>query len=75
MGGQGGQLPIQLLADQLTLSPEGVDCAPPTLLLAHPAFGSFQRHSLKYGSFIQIYFAKKKFGGENRNYIDLFDWI
>ena len=29
MGGQGGQLPIQFLADQLTLSqPEGVDCAP-----------------------------------------------
>ena len=29
MGGQGGQLPTQVLADQLTLyQPEGADCAP-----------------------------------------------
>ena len=29
MGGQGGQLPTQVLADQLTLSqPDGADCAP-----------------------------------------------
>ena len=36
MGGQGGQLPTHVLADQLTLSqPEGADCAT-TLLLAHP---------------------------------------
>ena len=29
MGGQGGQLPTQDLADQLTLyPPEGADCAP-----------------------------------------------
>ena len=42
MGGQGGQLLTQVLADQLTLSqPEIV---PPTLLLAHPALGSFLRH-------------------------------
>ena len=37
MGEQGGQLPTQVLADQLTLpQPIGADC-PPTLLLAHPA--------------------------------------
>ena len=29
-GGQGGQLPTQVLEDQLTLyQPEGADCAPP----------------------------------------------
>ena len=44
MGGQDGQLPTQVLADQLTLSqPEGTDCVP-TALLAHPALGSFLRH-------------------------------
>jgi hypothetical protein len=41
MGGQGGQFPTQVLADQLTLSqPEGADCALPLLLLAHLALGS-----------------------------------
>ena len=41
MGGQGGQLPTQVLVDQLILSqPEVADCAP-TLLLANPALGSF----------------------------------
>ena len=35
------------LADQLTLSqPEGADCAP-TLLLTHPALGSFLRPCLR----------------------------
>ena len=43
MGGQGGQLPTQVLADQLTLfQPEGADCAP-TLILGHPALSSFLR--------------------------------
>jgi hypothetical protein len=43
MDWQGGQLPAQVLADQLTVyQPEGADCAP-TLLLAHQAFGSFLR--------------------------------
>ena len=43
MGEQGEQLPILVLADQLTLyQPEGADCAP-TLLLAYPALGSFLR--------------------------------
>ena len=43
MGGQGGQLSTQVLADQVTLSqPEGADSAP-TLLLAHPALSSFLR--------------------------------
>ena len=43
MGGQGGQLSTQVLADQLTLSqPEGAG-VPLTLLLAHPALGSFLR--------------------------------
>ena len=37
MGGQGGQLPTQVMADQLTLSQaEGA--------LAHPALGCFLRH-------------------------------
>ena len=44
MDGQGGQLPTQVLGDQLTLYQlEGADFAPHTLLLAHPAFGSFLR--------------------------------
>jgi hypothetical protein len=44
MGGQRGQLPIQVLADQLTLyQSEGVQIMPPKLLLAHPAFDSFLR--------------------------------
>ena len=39
----GGQLPTQVLADQLTLNhPEEADCAP-LVLLAHPALGSFLR--------------------------------
>ena len=43
MGGQGGQLPTQVLADQLTLSqPKGANTT--TLLLAHSA--SFLRHCL-----------------------------
>ena len=43
MGGQSRQLPIHVLADQLTLSqPEGKILLP-TLLLAHPALGSFLR--------------------------------
>ena len=43
MGGQSGQLPTQVLADNLTLyKPEEADCSP-TLLLAHPALGSFLR--------------------------------
>ena len=38
MGRQGGQLPIQVLPNQLTLSqPEEADCAPPIELHAHPA--------------------------------------
>ena len=41
MGGQSGQMPTQVLADQLTLSePEG-HIVPPTLLLAHPDLDSF----------------------------------
>ena len=46
MGGQGGQLPTQVLVDQFTIyQTEGADCAPPkTLLLAHPALCSFLRH-------------------------------
>ena len=43
----GGQLPIQVFTDQLTLSqPEGTDCDPtgPILLLAHPVLCSFLRH-------------------------------
>ena len=48
MGGQSGQLPTQVLAGQLTLTlyqPEEADCAPPsTLLLTHPALGSFLCH-------------------------------
>ena len=44
MGGQDGQLPLQVLADQLTLhQPEGADCAPHRTILAHPALGSFLR--------------------------------
>ena len=41
-------------ADQLNLSePEGEDCAPPptSLLLAHPALGSFLRHCLRVINF------------------------
>ena len=44
MSGQGGQLPAQVLADQLTLyQPEGADCAP-HITTAHLALGSFLRH-------------------------------
>ena len=52
MGGQGGQLPIQVSADQLTESqPEGVDFAS-TVLHAHPALSSFLRPCyLLYASF------------------------
>ena len=54
MGGQGGQLPIYVSADQLTESqpePLGVDFAP-TVLLAHPALSSFLRSCyLLYASF------------------------
>jgi hypothetical protein len=43
MGWPSGQLPTQVLADQLTLyQPEEEDCAP-TLLLAHTALGNFLR--------------------------------
>ena len=43
-GGQGGQLPTQVLEDQLTLSqPEGQIVPLTTLLLAHSALGSFLR--------------------------------
>ena len=43
MGGQGGQLPTQVLADQLTLSqPEGIDCAP-HVTTCPPDLGSFLR--------------------------------
>ena len=43
MDGQGRQLPIQVLADQLTLiQPESADC-PPIVLLVSPALGSFLR--------------------------------
>ena len=38
MGGQGGQLPTQVLADQLTLSQPGGQVVP------HPVLGSFLRH-------------------------------
>ena len=41
MGGQGGQLPTQVLADQLTLSQPGGQMLPLIVLLAHPALGSF----------------------------------
>ena len=51
MGGQGWQLPTQVLEDQLTLSrPEGADCAP-TVLLAQPTLGSFQTVSLMLRKF------------------------
>ena len=43
--GQGGRTPLQILADQLTLSqPEGADYAPspPTLLLAPTDFQTFR---------------------------------
>ena len=43
MGGQGGQLPTEVLADQLTLcQSKGVDCAP-TLPFVHPSLGNFLR--------------------------------
>ena len=41
MGGQGGQLPTQVLADQLTLSqPDGAGGQ----VVPHPVLGSFLRH-------------------------------
>ena len=43
MGGQGGQLPTQVLPDHLTLSqPERVDCAP-LITTSHQALGNFLR--------------------------------
>ena len=49
MGGQSGQMPTQVLADQLTLSePEG-HIVPPTLLLAHPDLDSFLCPSFVFG--------------------------
>ena len=52
MGGQGGQLPIQILADQLTLSQsEGEDCAS-IVLLVHPSLGSFLRPWIVIGKHI-----------------------
>ena len=47
MGGQDGQLPTQILVDQLTqltLSQQEGDGCAPTLQLDHPALGSFLRH-------------------------------
>ena len=49
MGGQGGQLPTQVLADQLTLSqPEGADCA-------HQTLGSFLRHWSEVASGMYVF--------------------
>ena len=48
MGGQDGQLPTQIWVGQLTLT-RGADCAP-TILLAHPALGSFLRPCSSFGS-------------------------
>ena len=54
MGGQVEQLPTQVVADQLALSqPEGADCAP-TLLLAHPASGSFLSTPLHYVTLLAL---------------------
>ena len=39
-----GQLPTQVLEVQLTLSQLEGQIVPQTLLLAHPALGSFLRH-------------------------------
>ena len=46
MSEQGGQLPTEVLADQLILpQPDGADYAPPpSLLLVFPPLGSFLRH-------------------------------
>ena len=48
MGGQCLQLPIQVLADQLTLYQPKGNIVNTTLLIAQPALGSFLRPCMQY---------------------------
>jgi hypothetical protein len=55
MGGQDGQLPTHVLADQLTLSEtEGANCALHITAHAHPALGSFLHPCIMTSTFSDV---------------------